>query len=70
MVDIATGLWVFHAMFHVVMTWKYGDVLVAILNQNSTVVTAVDWESRLSSGTAAEHRVQVRLNKRTNKFIG
>ena len=55
-------------MFHVVMVWKYGDVLAVILNQNTMVVTAVDWESRLSSGTAAEDRVQVRLNKRTNKF--
>ena len=55
-------------MFHVVMVWKYGDVLVVILNQNTTVVTAVDWESRLSSGTAVEHRVQVRLDN-TNIFI-
>ena len=48
-----------HALFHVGMAWKYGDVLVIILNQNTAVVTAVDLGSHLSTETAAEHHVQV-----------
>ena len=54
-------------MFHVEMAWKYGDVLVVILNQSTTVVTAVGWESRLSSGTAAKRRVQFMVTTATGQ---
>ena len=47
-------------MFHVVMEWKYGDVLVTILDQNTVAITAVDWESQSSLENAASNPAQVR----------
>jgi hypothetical protein len=43
-------------MFHVVMEWKYADVL------NTAVITAVVLGTRLNLETVAEHYDQVRLN--------
>jgi hypothetical protein len=60
---MATGLYVLHAMFLVAMAWKYGDVFVIILNQGTTVVTAVNWESRLNLETVAEHHAQVSISR-------
>jgi hypothetical protein len=45
-----------HAVFHVVLAWKYGDVLVIILNRNTAVITAVVLETRLSLETVAENQ--------------
>ena len=50
-----------HAVFHVVMERKYGDVFVIILSQNMAVITAADLGTQLSLETAAENHVQVRL---------
>jgi hypothetical protein len=43
------------------MEWKYGDVFVIILNQNTAVITAVVLGTRLILETAAESHVQVRV---------
>jgi hypothetical protein len=48
-----------HAMFHVVMEWKYGDVFVIILNQNTAVITVVVLGTRPCLETVAENHVQV-----------
>jgi hypothetical protein len=53
-------------MFHVVMEWKYGDVFVIILSQNTAVITAVVLGTLLSLETVAEHHVQVRLKRQLN----
>jgi hypothetical protein len=50
-----------HVVFHVVMEWKYGDVFVIILSQNTAVITAVVLGTRLSLETVAENHVRVRL---------
>ena len=55
-----------HAMFHVVMEWKYGDVFVIILSQNTADITAVVLGTLLSLETVAEHHVQVRLKRQLN----
>ena len=46
-------------MFRVVMEWKYGDVLVIIQNQNTVVVTAVDWGNQNILENVANNCVQV-----------
>jgi hypothetical protein len=43
------------------MEWKYGDVFVLILSQNTAVIIAGVLETQLSLETAAENHVQVRL---------
>jgi hypothetical protein len=45
----------------VVMAWKYGDVFVIVLNQNTAVKTAVNLGALRSLETVPKNHVQVRL---------
>ena len=56
-----------NAVFHVVMAWKYGDVFVIILKQNTAVITALVLETPLSLETVAENHVHVSLKCERNE---